>query len=391
MLELSQTTNEPSEHAMKIKLYIGLDVHKNSIVVAIANADGSDPRAYGKWGGSNPCAERGLLKLLKAFGLQKSEISIVYEAGPSGFVLARRLLHLGYHCIIVGPSEVPGKAGDRVKTDRRDARKLARLHRAGELAAIHIPEAADEAVRDLCRARTDASQALARAKQQLGMFLLRNGHRYGGKSNWTQAHMNYLRKLRMAHRAQQLVIEEYIQAVDAGVERVDRIAQQMKDLLPTWEREPFVRALMAFRGFQEVAAMTEISELGDLSRFGHPRQLMGYLGLVPTESSSGERRRQGAITKTGNGHARWMLIECASHYGLAPRVSPQLSARQAGQSREVRAIAWRAQNRLNYRFKRLAAGSLHRNKVVAVARELCGYLWELHHQVSVEIEAGKPG
>jgi transposase len=370
---------------MKIKLHIGLDVHKNSIVVATAKADGSDPQSYGKWGGSNPCAERGLLKLLKASGLQKSEVSLVYEAGPSGFVLARRLLHLGYHCIIVGPSEVPAKAGDRVKTDRRDARKLARLHRAGELGAIHIPEAADEAVRDLCRARTDASQALARAKQQLGMFLLRNGFRYEGKSNWTQAHMNYLRKLRMAHRAQQLVIEEYIQAVDAGGERVNRIGQQMKDLLPTWEREPFVRALMSFRGFQEVAAMTEISELGDLSRFGHPRQLMGYLGLVPAESSSGERRRQGAITKTGNGHARWMLIECASHYGLAPRVSPQLSARQAGQSREVRAIAWRAQNRLNYRFKRLAARGLHRNKVVvAIARELCGYLWELHHQVSKE-------
>ena len=235
---------------MKIKLYIGLDVHKNSIVVANAKADGSDPQSYGKWGGSNLSAERGLSKLLKTFGLQKSEVSIVYEAGPSGFVLARRLLQLGYHCIIVGPSEIPGKAGDRVKTDKRDARKLARLHRAGELTAIHIPDAADEAVRDLCRARTDASQALARAKQQLGMFLLRNGHRYEGKTRWTQAHMNYLRRQRMPHQAQQLVIEEYIQAVDAGVERVNRIEQQMKDLLPSWEREPYVRALMSFRGLQ---------------------------------------------------------------------------------------------------------------------------------------------
>ena len=371
---------------MKIKLYIGLDVHKNSIVVATAKADGSEPQAYGKWGGSNLAAERGLLKARKKFGVEKSEISIVYEAGPSGFVLARRLRQIGYHCIIVGPSEVPSKAGDRVKTDKRDARKLARLHRAGELTAIHIPEARDEAVRDLCRARTDASQALARAKQQLGMFLLRNGHRYEGKANWTQAHMNYLRKLRMAHPAQQLVLEEYIMEVDAGTERVGRIEQHMKDILPGWEREPYVRALMAFRGFQEVAAMTEISELGDLSRFAHPRQLMGYLGLVPSESSSGERRSQGGITKTGNGHARWMLIECASHYSHAPMVSPQLSARQAGQSREIRAIAWRAQNRLNYRFKRLAARGLHRNKVVvAIARELCGFIWELHRQVSVEI------
>jgi transposase len=197
--------------------------------------------------------------------------------------------------------------------------------------------------------------------------------------------MNYLRRTKMQHPAQQLVLEEYILAVDSGIERVDRIGQQMKDLLPDWERESYVRALMAFKGFKEVAAMTIISELGDLSRFKHPRQLMGYLGMVPEESSSGEKRRQGAITKTGNGHARWMMIECASHYSHPPLVSPQLSARQAGQSREVRCIAWRAQIRLNYRFKRLAARQLHRNKiVVAIARELCGFLWELHHQVADE-------
>lgn len=375
---------------MKTKLYIALDVHKNSIVVATAHADGSEPKSYGKWGGSNLCAERGLVKLRQKFEVDKADLSIVYEAGPTGFVLARRLLQLGYHCIIVGPSEVPSKAGDRVKTDKRDARKLARLHRAGELTGIHIPEACDEAVRDLCRARTDASQALARAKQQLGMFLLRNGFRYEGKTNWTQSHMNYLRRLRLPHAAQQLVVEEYIMAVDAGCERVARVERQMKELLPSWEREPYVRALMALRGFKEVAAMTEISELGDLSRFTHPRQLMAYLGLVPEEHSSGERRRQGAITKTGNGHARWMLIECASHYSHAPNVSPQLSARQAGQSREVKAIAWRAQNRLNFKFRKLSARGLHRNKViVAMARELCGFLWELHQQVSLELKTQK--
>ncbi len=371
---------------MKIKLHIGLDVHKNSIVVATAKSDGSDPQSYGKWGGSNQAAERGLLKVRKKFKVEKSEISIVYEAGPSGFVLARRLLQLGYHCIIVGPSEVPSKAGDRVKTDKRDARKLARLHRAGELTAINIPEARDEAVRNLCRSRTDASQALSRAKQQLGMFLLRNGFRFEGKTNWSQSHMNYLRRTRMPHVAQQLVLEEYIMEVDSGNERVARIAQQMKDILPTWERHPYVEALMAFKGFQEVAAMTTISELGELSRFPHPRQLMGFLGMVPEENSSGERRRQGGITKTGNGHARWMLIECASHYSHAPRISSQLSARQAGVSREVKEIAWRTQNRLNFKFKKLSARRLHRNKVVvSVARELCGFIWELHQQVSKEL------
>ena len=169
---------------MNIKLYVGLDVHKNSIVVATALAHGGEPQPYGKWGGSNLSVERGLLKIRKKFGVEKSEISIVYEAGPSGFVLVRRMIQLGYHCIVVAPSEVPSKAGDRIKTDKRDARKLARLHRAGELRAIHIPEARDEAVRDLCRARTDASQALARAKQQLGMFMLRNGYRYDGKTNF---------------------------------------------------------------------------------------------------------------------------------------------------------------------------------------------------------------
>tara|TARA_R110000850_G_scaffold273431_2_gene409851 strand:+ start:316 stop:927 length:612 start_codon:yes stop_codon:yes gene_type:complete len=182
------------------------------------------------------------------------------------------------------------------------------------------------------------------------------------------------------------VANQYVLEVDSGIERVNRIEQQMKELLPNWEREAYVRALMSFKGFKEVAAMTVISELGDLSRFKHQRQLMGYLGMVPEESSSGERRRQGGITKTGNEHARRMMIECASHYNHAPRVSPQLSARQAGQSREVRCIAWRAQNRLNYRFRRLAVRQLHRNKiVVAIARELCGFLRELHLQVSDEL------
>lgn len=371
---------------MNIKLHIGLDVHKDSIVVALAYTNGSDPEHHGKWGGSNLSVERGLLRLLKKQGLTKEQISIAYEAGPTGFVLARRLRQLGYACIVVAPTAVPQKAGEKVKTDKRDACKLARLLRAGELRGIHIPDPKDEAIRDLSRARTDASQALSRAKQQLSMFLLRNGVSYSGKTKWTQAHMNYLRKYRMAHPAQQLVLEEYIMEVDAGVQRVERLEQHMKEQLAYWERAPYVEALMAFRGFQEVAAMTEVAELGDLDRFDHPRQLMAFLGLVPQEESTGSRRRQGAITKTGNGHARWMLIECASHYSHEPKVSPQLSARQQGQSHAVKIISWRAQNRLNYRFRRLKARGMHRNKVVvAIARELCGFLWELHRQITAEL------
>ena len=263
------------------KLHIGLDVHKNSIVVATAHSEGDEPSHYGKWGGSTLAAERGLLKLLKKFSLEKDDVKICYEAGPTGFVLARRLLRLGYDCIIVAPSAVPKKPGERIKTDKRDATKLARLLRAGELNGIHIPDAKDEAIRDVCRARTDASEALARSKQQLGMFLLRNGIHYDGKTNWTHAHMNYLRGKTLPDPAQQIVLEEYITAIDAGMERVARLVAHMEDVLETWERKPAVEALKAFRGFKTVAAMTWVSELGDLSRFNHPRSLMSYLGLVP--------------------------------------------------------------------------------------------------------------
>ena len=372
---------------MRTKVHIGLDVHKNSIVPAYALSDGSPPQGAGKWGGSNLSAERGLLKLLKKLGLEKGEARVCYEAGPTGFVLARRLLQLGYDCIIVAPSAVPKASGERVKTDKRDARKLARLLRAGDLKGITIPDGEDEAVRDVCRARTDASQALSCAKQQLSMFLLRIGRSYDGKTSWTQAHMNYLRGITLPDKAHQIVLEEYITAVDTGVERVERLEAHMEAVLETWSRKPVVDALKAFRGFKAVAAMPVVAELGDLSRFKSPRGLMGYLGMVPGEHSSGSRRRQGAITKTGNGHARWMLVECASHYRLAPKVSAALSARQEGQSRAVRELSWRAQNRLNRRFGRLSARGLNRNKVVvAVARELCAFVWELDAVVRAEGE-----
>lgn len=370
---------------MNTKVYIGLDVHKNSIVVAYALADGSPPQHHGKWGGSNLSAERNLPKLLKKLGAAKGDVRICYEAGPTGFVLARRLLQLGYDCIIVAPSAVPKAGGERVKTDKRDACKLARHLRSGDLSGINIPDGGDEAVRDVCRARTDAAQALSCAKQQLSMFLLRIGRSYDGGTAWTQKHMNYLRGITLPHAAHQIVLEEYITAVDAGVERVARLVAHMRSVLETWRRKPAVDALASFRGFQTVAAMTVVAELGDLSRFKSPRQLMGYLGMVPGEASSGTRRRQGSITKTGNGHARWMLIESASHYRMAPKVSAALSARQAGQSRAVRELSWRAQNRLNYRFKRLSARGINRNKVVvATARELCAFVWELHAVVTRE-------
>jgi transposase len=272
----------------------------------------------------------------------------------------------------------PKRAGERVKTDRRDARKLARLLRAGELTAVYIPEPTDEAMRDLCRARTDAVDDRRRSRHRLKGFLLRHGYRYQGKSSWSAAHERYLRELVFSHPAMKVILEEYLMAVQLATERIARCEAAMRDLLEKWRLAPAVRALMAMKGFQTTAAMILVSELGEVHRFNHPRQVMAYLGLVPTENSSSERRRQGHITKCGNAHARWLLVECAQHYVSPPKVSKELSRRQQGQPNEVRAISWRAQKRLHRRYTRLLARRLQRNKaMVAVARELCGFIWEV--------------
>jgi transposase len=321
--------------------------------------------------------EKLLARLRKRYGPDVI-IRACYEAGPCGFTIARRLRQLGVECAVVAPSLTPTRAGDRLKTDKRDARKLARLLRAGELTEIYIPEPTDEAMRDLCRARSDAVDDRRRSRHRLKGFLLRHGYRYQGKSAWSAAHERYLRELVLAHPAMKVILEEYLISVQLGSERIARCEAAMRDLLGKWRLEPAVRALMAMKGFQTVAAMIVVSELGALDRFTHPRQVMAYLGLVPSEKSSSDRRRQGAITKCGNAHARWLLVECAQHYAAPPKVSKELSRRQQNQSRAVRLLSWKAQNRLHQRYRRLMARRLQRNKVmVAVARELCGFIWEL--------------
>ena len=229
--------------------------------------------------------------------------------------------------MVVAHSLIPKRAGDRVKTDRRDAIKLARLHRAGELMPIYVPDPEDEAIRDLVRARTDARRAQTCARQQLKAFLLRNGIRYQGKISWTPAHMRWLSDLALPHPAQHVTLQEYVKAVEEATLRVIRITEHIRHLVAHWERLPLVQALQALRGMQLVTAATLVAELGDLSRFTSPRQLMHFLGLTPSEYSSGATTRRGSITKTGNTHARKALIEAAWHYRWPPRVSRSILLR----------------------------------------------------------------
>ena len=360
-----------------IKLYLGLDVHKDSITIAIAQAErNGEIRLFGSITNDLDRLEKALNRIRKAH--PGALLEVAYEAGPCGFGIARRLKQLGVPCIVAAPSLIPKQPGSPFKTDKRDARTIARLLRAGELTAVYIPEPTDEAIRDLCRARTDAVDDHRRCRLRLKAFLLRHGYRYQGKANWSQAHMRYLRELVLPHPAMKTILEEYLQGIDAAHDRVKRIELSMLALLDTWRLKPAVQALMAFRGFQLVAAMVTVSELGDIHRFAHPRQLMTYLGLVPTEDSSGPRQRLGKISRCGNGHQRWILTECAESYLLPPKVSKELSRRQEGQPEHVRTLSWKAQNRLHLRFSRLLGRRLPRNKVkIAVARELCGFVWAL--------------
>src|SRR5512135_2066619 len=360
-----------------ITLYLGLDVHKDSITLATAEPGSKgEIRLFGTITHDLGRLEVALNRIRKAH--PGAILEVAYEAGPCGFVIARRLKQLEVPCLVAAPSLIPKQPGAPFKTDKRDARTIARLLRAGELTAVYVPEPTDEAIRDLCRARTDAVDDQRRSRLRLKAFLLRHGYRYQGKANWSQPHMRYLRELVLPHPAMKTILEEYLQGIDAAHARVQRIEVSMTTLLETWRLKPAVQALMAFRGFQLVAAMITVSELGDIHRFEHPRQLMTYLGLVPTESSSGPRQHLGGISRCGNGHQRWLLTECAEHYLQPPKISKELSRRQEGQPRSVRDLSWKAQNRLHLRFNRLLARRLQRNKAkVAIARELCGFLWAL--------------
>lgn len=356
-----------------ITAYVGLDVHKDSIAIAVADPGRAAPRFIGTTG---PRLTE-LLKALRSLGAPH-HVHVAYEAGPCGYRLARDLLEAGYPCEVIAVAKIPRRPGDRIKTDRRDALSLASYLRAGELTPVAIPDARDEAIRDLARAREDAVRARLKARQQLKALLLRHGHRYGAKTSWTAAHERWLAMITFAHPAQDAAYAEYRTAVGEAQARAERITTALREHAATWRFAPVVQALMTLRGFEFVAAVTVVSEVGDLSRFAHPKQLMSFLGLVPSEYSTGESRVLGRIAKTGNGHVRRILIESAWSYRFPARLSHVLVVRQQGQPAVVRDIAWRAQLRLCGRYRRLQARGLHQNKIcIAIARELAAFVWDI--------------
>ena len=361
-------------------VYVGLDVHKETIAVAIARAGREEPEYRGEIAHTRKAVGKLIERLGKEFDGQV--LLFCYEAGPCGYGLHRQILEAGHACEVVAPSLIPKKAGERVKTDRRDALKLARYLRGGDLTAVWVPDEEQEAMRDLCRARDDMKSQERKAQQQLNAFVLRHGHHWPAKKKrWTGAHFNWLEGLKFAHDWQQVVLQEYINAVKAATGRVADMMGQMERVLPQWRLAPVVDALTALRGIDKLSAMTLLAELGDISRFHSPRQLMAYLGLVPGEHSSGGRRRQGAITLTGNGHARRTLVESAWSYRFPARQTAHLKRKSAKASEEAKAIGWRAQKRLCGRYRTLTqAGKNTKLVCVAIARELVGFVWDIVRQ-----------
>jgi transposase len=363
----------------KRSMFVGMDVHKESIDISIAEAGrAGEVRHYGVIPGDLEPLD----KVVRALRARGRRLHFVYEAGPCGFGLHRHLTTQGEACTVVSPSHIPKRSGDRIKTDRRDSQALARLHRAGELRAIYVPTSDDEALRDLVRAREDAVGLGTQAKHRLKAFLLRQGRRYPGRAGWTLPYRRWLADLSFPSAPQHIALQEYRDTIDEAERRLARLTDQLRRLVPTWRWAPVVDALQALRGVSFVTAVGLVAEIGDIRRFDHPRQLMAYLGLVPGEYSSGPSVRRGGITKAGNPHARRLLAEAAWAYQGLPRIGRQMLYRQEALPKSIRDIAWKAQLRLTSRFRRLVARGKAKPKVAtAIARELTGFIWAIAREV----------
>lgn len=363
----------------KFSKYVGLDVHKETIAVSVADASGGDVRYFGEIANSADA----LVKLIRQLRTGDATLSFCYEAGPCGYGIHRQLTDLGWDCQVIAPSLIPRKVGDRVKTDRRDSITLARLHRAGELTAVWIPDEAQEALRDATRAREDLKHLQTQARQRLAAFLLRHERRYPGKDTWTQQYYRWLESLKFAHPTQQIVFQEYVDAVAMLGRRVAALDAQIETAAAASVFWPMIEALMALRGVKLLTAATILAEIGDLKRFTGAPQLMAYLGLVPSEYSSGPSKVRGAITKTGNGHVRRVLIEAAWTYRFQARKTAHLQQRARHAPEAAQEIAWNAQKRLCSRYRQLSERGKQKVQVcTAVARELAGFIWAIGQQIA---------
>ncbi len=357
--------------------YVGLDVHKETIAVAVARAGRAIPTSWGEIAHTPAAVSELVSRLGTSFGGEP--LLFCYEAGPCGYGLYRQLVSLGQDCEVVAPSLMLRAPGERIKTDRRDAAKLSVQSRSGVLTGVWVPDTEQEAMRDLSRLRGDMKTQECKARQQLNAFVLRQGHPWPStRSRWTQAHYMWLESLTFAHAWQGEVRDAYVEAVRAASERVARCNARLNEALPTWSLAPLVPSLSALRGIDQLAAITLLAELGDISRFTSPKQLMAYLGLVPQVHSSGLRTRRGAITRTGNTHARRLLVECAWSYRFPARRTAHMRRKVAQAPQAVQALAWKAQQRLCGRYRHLQqAGKTTKQTTVAIARELVGFIWHI--------------
>jgi transposase len=361
------------------EVYVGLDTSKLKISVAVAAAgrDG-EVRFLGDIDSTPEAVERLVRKLEK----RHRRLCFAYEAGPTGYGLQRQIVALGHDCAVVAPSLIPKRPGERVKTNRRDALSLARLHRADELTSVWVPDPGHEAMRELVRAREVAMEDLRAKRQHLQSFLLRHGRIFTGRGAWTKAHTRWLCELRFEHPAEHLVLAEYRQAILDAEARLERLTGQVTELVSSWSMAPVVAAYQALRGVACLTAVTFAAEIGDVRRFDSPRQLMAYLGLVPSESSTGEKVRRGGITKAGNRRVRRVLIEGAWTYRFPARKSRKLEERQANLPQAVRDIAWKAQRRLCGRYRKLMdRGKLKAVVTTAIAREVAAFMWAIGREV----------